>query len=142
MHFSRTASLLCSCLAPLLGAGCASSAPESAELLERVRASVEHQECEAITLVHALASAQRDAANASWDFILNAAAQNFRTYNGMSLDAELSEEQRAAVNSIARQNLSTILKHVAKTEATLIEALGFDYECRGQLLESLVRDVH
>src|SRR5688572_3029078 len=90
--------------------GCPSP-PSTDQLVLRARTTVEHQESEAITLVRALASAQREAATASFDFILNAAAQNFRTGKGMPLDSPLSDEDHARVLETAHKNMQEILDH-------------------------------
>jgi hypothetical protein len=118
--------------------GCSSRPTGKVDLVDRARESVERQECEAITLARALASAQRDAANASWDLILNAAAQNFRTREGLPLDAPLSDADHKVAIAIAHENLKTVLDHVSRAEEELVEAIEFDYQRRSQLLQKLV----
>ena len=141
MKLIRFVSASLTAFAVTLGIGCRSVSPGAEELVKRARMLVDHQECEALMLVRALASAQRDAAKASWDLILNAAAQNFRFRTGAELDSFLSDEDRATVHGIARKNLAAILEHVSETEADLIEAIGFDYDRRSRLLENLVGSI-
>jgi hypothetical protein len=124
MNFCKAVGARFVSVAASLGAGCASSAPDAE-----------------VALTHALARAQRDAANASWDSILNAAAQRYRQGHGLALDAPLTDEQHDAVNAIAHENLARILAHVDGSETALIEAIGVDDSHRAQRHERLVREV-
>jgi len=124
MNFGKRVGARLVFMAALLGAGCASSPPDAE-----------------IALVHALASAQRDTANAWWDLILNAAAQNFRQGHGLALDAPLTDEQHDEVNAITEKNLAQILAHVDESETALIEAIGREVPNRAQQPERLVREV-
>jgi antitoxin component of MazEF toxin-antitoxin module len=120
--------------------GCSSTRPDVQDIVGKARAVVGRQEADAETLVHALASAQRAVANASWDPIVNAAAQNLRMAKGAALDSPLSADDHALVEETARKNLATLLDQISETEARLLQAMKTDYAMRADLLENLARN--
>ncbi len=125
----------------LFMAGCASQPAGVNDVVAAARRDLQRQLEQSLAPVRALASAQRHAANATFDLILNAAAQNFRHREGMALDSPLSDERDAIVDSIARKNLSEILAEVARTEDTLTRGVQGDFEHRCDLAERLAREL-
>jgi len=100
-------------------AGCTKVPENGAMLSATVTVGIQRMEGQTETMITALADGERAILDERWEEIYKSSESKYRTQNSLTVDGELSQNQRIEVATIAASSREQILGHIAAKETEL-----------------------